>query len=161
MTGTGTQHDPFVAMSADPAQIRRDVRASLAHFGRTDDDYYVDKASTPAEMSNHTYSLGHNRYWESSMEPTDTGSRNPLDCQRPALYLAVPGDAPPAPPTTQPAPTDPSAILTRLDTLDADMKALTLKVATAEALLEKGYVGTVKAPWPIGTASVTLLPKKD
>jgi hypothetical protein len=106
-TGTGTLHDPIVAMSADLEQIRRDVRASLAHFNRTDDPYWLEKASAPAEFSNHLWYLGHNRYWETAMQPDDTGSRNPLDGGRPALYLAsvdVPVGNTPPPVGTNPPP---------------------------------------------------------
>jgi len=85
-TGTGTLHDPIVAMSADLEQIRRDVRASLAHFGRTDDPYWLEKESTPAQFSNGLWHLGHNRYWEARMDPTNPGSADPNLGKVVALY---------------------------------------------------------------------------
>jgi hypothetical protein len=85
-TGTGTLTDPIVAMSADLEQIRRDVRASLAHFGRTDDPYWLEKESTPAQFSNGLWHLGHNRYWEARMDPTNPGSADPTLGKVVALY---------------------------------------------------------------------------
>jgi len=178
-TGTGTLTDPIVAMSADLEQIRRDVRASLAHFGRTDDAYYLEKTSTPAEFSNHLWHLGHNRYWETTMEPTDTGSRNPADGRLPALYRAAP-DRPPivvVPPVIDPPdPVPPTtAIDVRLYTLLTLLTSAVNELVDQHARLDvlNGRLETVQSqltalalrPLPsyrgsIFGASITLTPNK-
>ncbi len=84
--GTGTQIDPIVAMSSDPAQIARDVHASLAFFDGGDDKYWIDKASHAGMFSNRLWYLGWNKYWEDRCDPTNTGSANPTDAGLPAVH---------------------------------------------------------------------------
>lgn len=170
-TGTGTQQDPIIAMSADPAQIRRDIRASLAHFNRTDDAYWLEKESTPAQFSNTLWHLGHNRYWEARMDPANTGSADPNLGKQPALYVAgaVPVDPPlPDPPTAPPDATAAGVlalVLARLDAMDTRLTALERDSAVVQAVLPNlkvptfpTYSGTIQVPY-LGSAPVTLTPK--
>ena len=167
-TGTGTQADPIIAMSADPAQIRRDIRASLAHFNRTDDAYWFAKETHPeAPFSNGLWYVGHNRYWETAMHPDDTGSRNPADGGRPALYLAVSIDVPPpvVVPPVNPPPLENvlalvvghlAAIDTRLTALEAHALALGKLVMELEQKPFPIYTGTINL---LGVRTITLTPK--
>lgn len=177
-TGTGTQQDPIVAMSADPAQIARDVRASLAHFNRTDDAYWLEKESAPAKFSNEFWHLGHNRYWETAMAPTDTGSRNPADGRLPALYLAPVVVVVPPPPDPPPMPPSPDTIasitLSRVQVLETQLASvvevltdLNTRLAAASAQLESVQTSLTTLalrPFPVysgrafGIASFTLTP---
>src|SRR5678815_5128292 len=166
-TGTGTFTDPIIAMSADPVQIRRDIRASLAHFNRTDDPYWIEKESTPAQFSTGLWFLGHNRYWETAMQPDDTGSRNPADGRLPALYLAdvvtppivVPPDPPPPPP---PSDTVLAMLLARLNQIDARLSQL-----EADGLVIRGVIANLPKTYPsfpvysgsIFGVKITLTPK--
>lgn len=102
--GTGTQADPLIAMSGDPAQIARDVHASAVFYGRTDDDYWIGLSGhVGGPSSDGRYWLGWNRYWESRMDPTSNGSADPGLAALPALHRA--GQATPTPtPTATPAP---------------------------------------------------------
>jgi hypothetical protein len=140
-TGTGTLTDPIVAMSADPAQIARDVRESLAHFNRTDDPYWLDKESKMAQFSNGLWHLGHNRYWEARMDPTNTGSADPNLGKLPALYTLPNVPVPPLPdppPGPGPSPeTIASMTLKCLQTIDRTLFTLVTTVNTAtDALID-------------------------
>lgn len=161
-TGTGTQQDPIIAMSADPAQIARDIRASLAHFNRTDDAYWLEKESAPAKFSNELWHLGHNRYWETAMAPTDTGSRNPADGRLPALFWAtvtvqVPLPDPPSAPPDETAAGVLALVLARLESIDARLTKLDER-PTPTLPTFPTYSATVHAPWPIGTQTIALTP---
>jgi len=157
VTGTGTFTDPIIAMSGVGGQIATDVRASLAHFNRNDDPYWIEKESTPAQFSNGLWFLGHNRYWEARMDPANTGSADPNLGTLPALYLATGAGVPPIVlPDPPSAPPDDTAagvlklVLARLDSLDARM---TLLLQTKPPV----YTGTIKVPY-LGSGTVTLTP---
>jgi len=88
---TGTPTDPIIAMSADPAQIARDVRASLAYYGRTDDAYWISLCDHPGgPFSNGKWYHGWNRYWELRADPSNTGSADPNEAANPAIHRAIP-----------------------------------------------------------------------
>lgn len=167
MSGTGTITDPIIAMSPDPVQIAKDIRASLFHFNRTDDAYWMEKESTPAQFSNGLWHLGHNRYWETAMEPTDTGSRNPADGRLPALYRTASPAPQPDPPLPDPpsAPPDETAagvlklVLARLEAIEIRLAALEKWSASMVPISSfPVYTGTIKVPY-LGSGSVTLTPK--
>jgi hypothetical protein len=132
-TGTGTQADPIIAMSADPAQIHADVRASLLAVNRIDDAYWVEKAGTPAQFSNGLWFLGHNAYWEARMDPRNPGSADPALGWLPANARAV-SEIPPLSPLPVPAVTPPdptpqrevlaALTLARLNSIDARLADL-------------------------------------
>lgn len=173
-TGTGTFADPIVAMSADPAQIVRDVLASLAHYGRTDGPYWTDKELSPAQFSNGLWHLGHNRYWEARMDPTNTGSADPNLGKLPALYW--PTVIVPVPPVDPPLPDPPTAppdetaagvlklVLAQLEALNARLTAIEQRLGNMDIPVPPPtfpvYTGTIRAPWPIGTQTITLTPTK-
>ena len=99
-----TPNNPIIAMSADPAQIAIDVRASLAFFNRTDDLYWVSLCNHVSNgYSDGVWRLGWNRYFEDRANPANTGSADPRDGNLPALHTA----APPIPPVLQPPPVVP------------------------------------------------------
>lgn len=168
-TGTGTITDPIIAMSPDPVQIAKDIRASLFHFNRTDDAYWMEKESTPAQFSNGLWHLGHNRYWETAMEPTDTGSRNPADGRLPALYRTASPVPAPDPPLPDPpsAPPDENAagvlalLLARQDSMASQLTVLSAQLSDILRLLRvvnaPVYEGKIKIPY-LGTGTVTLTP---
>jgi len=168
-TGTGSLPDPIIAMSADPAQIALDVRVSLAAFGipEREDFYWVDKASRPAEFSNHVWHLGWNAYWEARALPGNQGSADPNLGRLPAVHTRTPVVPPPNP---APAPIEPAplsevlAALTfaRLNAIDARLTALEDHLIAigvlAEHLAAQAYAGTVTIPY-LGAAPITLRPK--
>lgn len=77
----GSQTNPIIAMSSDPAKIAASVRLSLQSYGigfdPTNDQYWIDKASTVAQFSNGKWYLGWNAYWHERANPTNTGSADP------------------------------------------------------------------------------------
>src|SRR5207248_1898437 len=80
---------PHVDESADPTAIAAAVRASRQFYGfgaGTDDQYWIDKASTPAQFSNGKWYLGWNRYWEVRADPHNTGSADPNLGSLPSIY---------------------------------------------------------------------------
>jgi hypothetical protein len=159
-TGTGTLADPIIAMSADPAQIARDVRASLAAVGRVDDAYWVQKASSPAPFSNGLWHLGWNRYWEVRAEPSNTGSADPALGRQPATARAPVGPPSPVPGPLEPAPPSDLAalMLARLTQIEARLTAMEAELRKYFAAPLTGYEGTVKVPY-LGDAPITLRPK--
>ena len=85
----GSQSNPIIAMSSDPAAIAASVRASRQFYGfgaATDDQYWIDKASTVAQFSNGKWYLGWNRYWEVRADPANTGSADPALGSLPAIH---------------------------------------------------------------------------
>lgn len=163
VTGTGTPADPIIAMSADLWQIARDVRASLFHFNRTDDAYWLEKESTPAQFSNGLWHLGHNRYWEARMDPTNTGSANPEWGRQGALFVApVPGPVtlpdPPSAPPDETAAGVLKLVLARLEAIEARLAVIEQRPTTYAPLPQFPiYEGKVKIPY-LGTGTVTLTP---
>lgn len=156
-TGTGTQTDPIVAMSADPAQIVRDVRASMAHYSRIDDAYWIEKAGTPAEFSNHLWHLGWNRYWEVRADPANTGSADPALGREPAKSRA-----PFEPmPTPNPIPTPPEPVEPDDGGIDFDLVAFLARLNELEANIQdvKTLLTDIKnRPWPTYTGKLLGYP---
>jgi hypothetical protein len=100
-------NNPIIAMSADPAQIALDVRASLAFLGYPPSDDaqwigYCDHVSNG--WSDGLWRLGWNRYWEvraSGAAAADASLGN-----LPAVHRSTPTAPVPAPvPPPAPAPT--------------------------------------------------------
>lgn len=77
----GSQTNPIIAMSADPAAIAVSVRNSLASYGigynPSNDQYWVDHAKTVGQFSNSKWYLGWNAYWHARADPANTGSADP------------------------------------------------------------------------------------
>lgn len=77
----GSQTNPIIAMSTDPAQIAASVRASLQFYGigynPPVDQYWIDKASVPAQFSNGKWYQGWNAYWDARANPASSGSADP------------------------------------------------------------------------------------
>ena len=155
-TGTGTPADPIIAMSCDPAQVAKDVRASLAFYGRTDDGYWVGIANhTTGPFSNGLWYCGWNRYWEDRAAPGNNGSANPADANLPALHRD--GGAPPTPPVQPPAPTvDLSVVYQRLDALSAQLEVVHHDLY---AQTERGYLDLV-ARLTVVTTQATAIDAK-
>lgn len=79
--------NPIIPMSADPAQIARDVRASLAFYGRTDDAYWIGVCGHVSKgFSDGLYRIGWSRYWEIKAAPGASDSA-PIDtANQPAIH---------------------------------------------------------------------------
>jgi hypothetical protein len=77
----GSQTNPIIAMSADPAAIAASVRLSLQSYGigynPSVDQYWVDHASSVGQFSNGKWYLGWNAYWHARANPSNTGSADP------------------------------------------------------------------------------------
>jgi hypothetical protein len=125
--GNGTPGSPIVAMSADPAQIARDVRASLAFYGRTDDAYWIGISNHPTgPFSNGLWYLGWNKYWEDRADPMNTGAANPSDAGLPALHRDVASlPVPPSVPVPSPTVTlDLSMLIQTVGSLQAQIESV-------------------------------------
>lgn len=147
-TGTGTQSDPIIAMSGDPAQIARDIRASLAHWGRTDDPYWNEKEGTPAQFSNGLWHLGHNAYWEMRMNPANTGSADPMLGRSPANISAGGDGNVILPPRGDPEPTPQSEVLAaltlaRLNAIDRQLETLKTTIGNLRFPIPPIYTGSI------------------
>lgn len=92
----GSQTNPIIAMSADPATIAASVRLSLAFYGlpASSDQYWIGKASTAEQFSNGKWYLGWNAYWEARAAPGNPGSADPNLGGVPAPHGALPAGAP-------------------------------------------------------------------
>lgn len=77
----GSQTNPIIAMSADPAAIAASVRLSLQSYGigfnPSVDQYWIDHASSVGQFSNGKWYLGWNAYWHARADPANTGSADP------------------------------------------------------------------------------------
>lgn len=77
----GSQTNPIIAMSADPAAIAASVRLSLQSYGigfnPGNDQYWIDHASSVGQFSNSKWYLGWNAYWHARANPTNNGSADP------------------------------------------------------------------------------------
>jgi hypothetical protein len=75
---------PIIAMPLSnlPAQ----VRASLAYYGRTDDEYWIDHEDHAGQFSNGLWYAGHNAYWFARMDPNNDGSADPFLAGQPAPF---------------------------------------------------------------------------
>jgi hypothetical protein len=77
----GSQTNPIIAMSADPAAIAASVRLSLQSYGigynPSVDEYWVSHADHAGQFSNGKWYLGWNAYWHARANPTNTGSADP------------------------------------------------------------------------------------
>lgn len=77
----GSQSNPIIAMSSDPAAIANSVRLSRQFYGfgpnPADDQYWINLASTTAQFSNGKWYLGWNAYWHARADPANTGSADP------------------------------------------------------------------------------------
>jgi hypothetical protein len=85
----GSQTNPIIAMSIDPAAIAASVRASLQFFGMgfgPADQYWIDKASVPGQFSNGKWYQGWNAYWEARADPHNTGSADPNLGSQPSVH---------------------------------------------------------------------------
>lgn len=86
----GSQTNPIVAMSIDPAAIAASVRSSLQFYGigfnPAIDNYWIGLASSPAQFSNGKWYQGWNRYWEVRANPSNTGSADPALGSEPAQH---------------------------------------------------------------------------
>lgn len=86
----GSQTNPIIAMSIDPAAIAASVRASRQFYGfgpnPADDQYWIDKASVAGQFSNGKWYRGWNRYWEVRADPKNTGSADPNLGSQPAIH---------------------------------------------------------------------------
>jgi hypothetical protein len=89
-TGDGSFERPFTPMSADPDQMKRDIRASSMFYGVSDDDYWFGLVNHVGGPSSDGYWwLGWNLYWETRMDPTNTGSADPRLARLPAVHRAA------------------------------------------------------------------------
>ena len=77
----GSQTNPIIAMSADPADIAASVRLSRQSYGfgpnPADDQYWIDKAASAEQFSNGKWYQGWNAYWHARANPANTGSADP------------------------------------------------------------------------------------
>jgi hypothetical protein len=77
----GSQTNPIIAMSADPAAIATSVRLSLQSYGigfnPSVDEYWIGHADHVGQFSNGKWYLGWNAYWHARANPSNTGSADP------------------------------------------------------------------------------------
>jgi hypothetical protein len=122
--GTGTTpSDPIVAMSCEPTQVVKDIRASLAFLGRTDDGYWFTLAGHVTNPFGDGYYCGWNRYWEYRAEHPELSSGNRPDAKLPALHRDGGVVLPPTgePPVQPQVVTDLTPILSALARIQASI----------------------------------------
>lgn len=127
--GTGTVADPWHAMSCDPVQAAKDVRGSLAFWGKTDDAYWVKFTATLNPWGDGWW-CGWNKYWEDRTDPANPGSDARENRQLPSLHR-VPDGTPDVvvvpvsqPPSTPAVVRDQSAMLDAIANLQAALYAV-------------------------------------
>jgi len=150
LAGDGTATNPWHPMSCDPVQAAKDVRASLAFYGRTDDSYWIGFTKVINPFGDGFY-CGWNRYFEDRADPTNQGSADRSHAKLPALHLAPVDTLPTTPPTVPVSPITPvdfSPVLGAITTSHDDLSAQSERIfanLTAQIMAVSNQVAIVEA----------------